>query len=220
VAALTPLSVDGMIVAASSTLLAESRSGGRGGVLPWALLVAGSAASLANVAVAEPTVMGRLIAAWPSFALICSYELLMRHVRCATAYSGRPRRPPPFGRKQNPAAVPGASARRVARASGREARDVQLRAWEWAVANRSADGVLPSGKAIAAQFGRRERWGRLVKRRLAGIDVAGALNTGRCVLQRPATSAGSLSDEGDPPVEQHRGRCRYGKLPASRLLAR
>ena len=31
VAALTPLSVDGMIVAASTTLLAESRSRGRGG---------------------------------------------------------------------------------------------------------------------------------------------------------------------------------------------
>ena len=55
VAVLTPLSVDGMIVAASTTLLAESRSGGRGGVLPWALLVIGSIASLAaNVAVAEP----------------------------------------------------------------------------------------------------------------------------------------------------------------------
>jgi Protein of unknown function (DUF2637) len=40
VAALTPLSVDGMIVAASTTLLGESRSGSRGGFLPWALLVA------------------------------------------------------------------------------------------------------------------------------------------------------------------------------------
>lgn len=70
VAALTPLSVDGMIVAASTTLLAESRFGGRGGVLPWALLVIGSVASLAaNVAVAEPTAIGRVIAAWPSFAL-------------------------------------------------------------------------------------------------------------------------------------------------------
>jgi Protein of unknown function (DUF2637) len=55
VAALTPLSVDGMIVAASTTLLADSRNGGRGGFLPWALLVAGSAASLAAIfAVAEP----------------------------------------------------------------------------------------------------------------------------------------------------------------------
>jgi len=52
VAALTPFSVDGMIVAASATLLADSRSGSRGGALPWALLVVGSVASLAaNVAV-------------------------------------------------------------------------------------------------------------------------------------------------------------------------
>jgi hypothetical protein len=91
VAALTPLSVDGMIVAASTTLLAESRSGGRGGMLPWALLVIGSVASLAaNVAVAEPTATGRVIAAWPSFALIASYELLMRQVRRA-AEAGRSR---------------------------------------------------------------------------------------------------------------------------------
>ncbi|HEX9355449.1 MAG TPA: DUF2637 domain-containing protein [Streptosporangiaceae bacterium] len=76
VATLTPLSVDGMIVAASTTLLADSRSGARGGVLPWALLVVGSVASLAaNVAVAEPTLTGRVIAAWPSFALIAAYEL-------------------------------------------------------------------------------------------------------------------------------------------------
>jgi hypothetical protein len=82
VAALTPLSVDGMSVAASTTLLADSRAGERGGVLPWALLVVGSVASLAaNVAVAEPTVAGRVIAAWPSFALIGAYELLMRQVR-------------------------------------------------------------------------------------------------------------------------------------------
>jgi len=34
VAALTPFSVDGMIVAASTTLLADSRPGSRGGVCP------------------------------------------------------------------------------------------------------------------------------------------------------------------------------------------
>ena len=67
VAALTPLSVDGMNVAASTRLLADSRSGRKGGALPWALLVAGSVASLAvNVAVAEPTLIGQVIAAWPS----------------------------------------------------------------------------------------------------------------------------------------------------------
>ena len=82
VAVRTPLSVDGMIVAASTTLLADSRGGAHGGVLPWGLLVVGSVVSLAaNVAVAEPTLTGRVIAAWPSFALIAAYELLMRQVR-------------------------------------------------------------------------------------------------------------------------------------------
>src|SRR5579859_3614713 len=91
VASLTPLSVDGMIVAASTTLLADSRAGQRGGVLPWALLVIGSAASLAaNVAVAQPTAAGRVIAAWPSFALIGAYELLMRQVRRSAAGSDKP----------------------------------------------------------------------------------------------------------------------------------
>src|SRR5215470_16184465 len=103
VAALTPLSVDGMIVAASTTLLADSRSGSRGGVLPWLLLAVGSVASLAaNVAVAEPTVTGRVIAAWPSFALIGSYEFLMRQVRHAAAAVGRalPRNAEPNCRKE------------------------------------------------------------------------------------------------------------------------
>jgi hypothetical protein len=49
------------------------------------LLVASSVASLAaNVAVAEPTLIGRAIAAWPSFALTASYELLTRQV-CGSA---------------------------------------------------------------------------------------------------------------------------------------
>ena len=52
--------------------------------MPWALLVASSVASLAaNMAVAEPSLIGRVIAAWPSFALIPSDELLMRQVRRA-----------------------------------------------------------------------------------------------------------------------------------------
>jgi hypothetical protein len=69
-------------------LLADSRSGGHGGVLPWALLIVGSMASLAaNVAVAEPSLTGRVIAAWPSFALIGSYELLMRQIRATACAS-------------------------------------------------------------------------------------------------------------------------------------
>jgi hypothetical protein len=152
VAALTPLSVDGMIVAASTALLADSRSGGRGGILPWALLAAGSLASLAaNVAVAEPTATGRVFAAWPSFALIGAYEMLMRQVRrsAARACSG----------KRNQSAM-----RAIATAMPVPGRDLQRQAWQWAQAKGGEDGSLPSGREIAHQFGRHERWGRLVKR--------------------------------------------------------
>jgi hypothetical protein len=170
VAVLTPLSVDGMIVAASTTLLAESRSGSRGGVLPWSLLSVGSVASLAaNVTVAQPTITGRFIAAWPSFALICSYELLMRHVRRSATSAQASRRPA----DQQSGATFRADASRTqvgavsARQRGGRRRaglDLQREAWQWALANRAADGSLPSGKAIATHHGRHERWGRLVKR--------------------------------------------------------
>lgn len=84
-AVLIPLAVDGLIVVASMSILLANRYGARSGFLAWSLLSAGSLASLgANVAVAEPSVIGRIIAAWPSLALIGSYELLMSQIRqCA-----------------------------------------------------------------------------------------------------------------------------------------
>jgi Protein of unknown function (DUF2637) len=202
VAALTPLSVDGMIVAASTTVLADSRAGSSGGVMPWVLLVVGSVASLAaNVAVAEPTVTGRVIAAWPSFALIAAYELLMRQVRRA---AGRgPLRGVPAPPRQEPAGVVPSAASQGSRSAGR---DLQRQAWQWAVSHRAADGSLPSGRAVAASFGRHERWGRLVKRLGAGENSqtpVGHESPGHMVLpygrrpsswaqrRRPAPSVGS-----------------------------
>jgi hypothetical protein len=151
-----------MIVAASTTLLADSRSGQRGGVLPWVLLAIGSVASLAaNVAVAEPSITGRVIAAWPSFALIGSYELLMRQVRRSTsgAQPGAAAQTRPE-RRSEPAIQTSSESKRADLVAGR---DMRKQAWEWAVANKGVDGFLPSGKSIGDQFGRHERWGRLVK---------------------------------------------------------
>ncbi|ADP84899.1 DUF2637 domain-containing protein [Frankia inefficax] len=86
-AAIVPISVDGLIVAASLTLLADSRAGRRRSPLPYALLTLASAASIAaNVMHAQPDLAARVIAAWPSAALIGSYELLMSQIR-----KGRPR---------------------------------------------------------------------------------------------------------------------------------
>ena len=76
---LLPVSVDGLAVAASMTMLVRRRAGQPAGVLPWAALLLGLGASLAaNVAAAEPTVVGRLVAAWPPVGLLLSYELLMQ----------------------------------------------------------------------------------------------------------------------------------------------
>jgi hypothetical protein len=76
---LLPISVDGLAVAASMTMLVRRRSGQPAGVLPWAALLLGLGASLAaNVAAADPTVVGRLVAAWPPIGLLLSYELLMQ----------------------------------------------------------------------------------------------------------------------------------------------
>jgi hypothetical protein len=78
-AAVLPLSVDGLVVAASMSLLSAKRAGQRAGALPWLALAAGLGASLAaNVAAAQPTVVGRLVAAWPPAAFALSFELLLR----------------------------------------------------------------------------------------------------------------------------------------------
>ena len=166
VASLTPLSVDGMIVAASATLLAESRAGRRGAALPWVLLIAGSVASLAaNVAVTEPTLTGRVIAAWPSFALTASWELLTRQIRSRSAASeGQARHE--IGDGQDLAAsltIRDAVPWPGVRDGSKPPRELQRQAWVWALANRASDGSLPAGSQIARQYGRRERWGRLVK---------------------------------------------------------
>ncbi|MDA2806889.1 DUF2637 domain-containing protein [Nocardiopsis suaedae] len=191
-AALFPLSVDGMIIASSMTLLADARRGRRGGVLPWTLLILGSLASLAaNVAVAEPTVWSAVIHAWPSFALAGAFELLMRELRreqgARSAHAvDEPNSP------ATPATSPAAAAEALATvAQGDQAElsnadrprlhvveavdraaelpcattvpRLQVEAWQWAQENRGEDGSLPTGREIALRFNRKARWGRLVK---------------------------------------------------------
>jgi hypothetical protein len=146
------------------------------GQLPWALLIAGSAASLAaNVVVAQPTAAGRVVAAWPSFALIGAYELLMRQVRRSAAGTSKPpsRKPRPqssrlgtgnAGAGGSRAPRPGPGGNGAGPAGAGAGRELQRQAWHWALAHRAGNGSLPSGRQIADQYGRHERWGRLVKR--------------------------------------------------------
>ena len=78
---LLPVSVDGLAVAASMTMLVRRRAGLPAGGLAWVALLGGLGASLAaNVAAADPTVAGRLVAAWPPVALLLAYELLLQQL--------------------------------------------------------------------------------------------------------------------------------------------
>jgi len=83
---LLPLSVDGLVVAASMVLLTRRRAGLPGGRLAWCALLGGVGASLAaNVAAAEPTATARVVAAWPALAFAVAFELLLQQRRVAVA---------------------------------------------------------------------------------------------------------------------------------------
>ena len=76
---LLPLAVDGLLAAAGMSMLVARHHGRRPTPLAWVSLWLGISASLAaNVAAAEPTVTGRLVAAWPPVALALAFELLMQ----------------------------------------------------------------------------------------------------------------------------------------------
>lgn len=86
---LLPISVDGMVMAASMTMLVRRRVGEPSGALAWsALLLGGAVSVVANIAAAEPTLAGRLVAAWPPIALLVSYELLLQQVRSTAPSTG------------------------------------------------------------------------------------------------------------------------------------
>jgi hypothetical protein len=83
---LLPLSVDGLLTAATMLMLTRRRAGQPAGTLTWTTLALGIVTSVAaNVVGADPTLadpelVGRLVAAWPPLALFLSLELLMRQL--------------------------------------------------------------------------------------------------------------------------------------------
>jgi hypothetical protein len=159
-AALIPFAVDGMIVASSMSILLASRYGRRGGVLPWILLVMGSLASLgANVAVADPALIARVIAAWPSFALIGAYEMLMGQIRQSRAVNGQAE----DVREADLSPSGSADGEGQTKRARERIEELHRSAWRWAQDNCGPDGRLPSGKAIAVRFSRSARWGRWIK---------------------------------------------------------
>jgi Protein of unknown function (DUF2637) len=82
-AAAYPLTIDGLIYAASMVLLNAARQGSRPHPLAYLALGLGIAATLAANGAAGRAYgpMGALVASWPAGALVISYELLMLVIR-------------------------------------------------------------------------------------------------------------------------------------------
>ncbi len=74
-AALLPLSVDGLVLVGTAAIGDGRRRTGSA----WAAFMTGVAASLAaNVMAAEPNTLSRLVSAWPAVALLLTVEILAR----------------------------------------------------------------------------------------------------------------------------------------------
>lgn len=144
-AAVFPLSVDGLIVAASLVLLVRRRSGQAGGSLAWTGLLLGVAATIAgNIASAEPTILARLVAAWPPVAFALSYELLLSLLRPTLPAQQRAPKPRPDS--------PDLSADEPAAPTPLEERAQAALA--------AADGRPPGRRALARQLGCSEHQAR------------------------------------------------------------
>jgi hypothetical protein len=163
-ALLFPLSVDGLLIAASVVLLADSRAKRPADKLAYVLVVVASLVSVtANVAhdwvsrVAEIAIAG-----WPPLALVGSYELLMRLLRrlqtttgapaAERAGAGEPEADAAAMTPQPEEAAPrkrAASKPRTARKS-RPSREPEAREW-WK--RERAEGREPSGAEVARAVG-------------------------------------------------------------------
>lgn len=107
---LLPLSVDGLIVAASLVMLQEARNGRKAPPLARIMLGLGAAATVgANVAYgAAFGLTGAVISAWPAVAFIGTAELLMTSVRRAQPAPGQSaQRAPAPGRVRGTASASG-----------------------------------------------------------------------------------------------------------------
>jgi len=86
VAALLPLSVDGLLVVAAVAMVDDRRAGRATARWTWTAFMVGVLASLAaNVMHAEPSSVARIIAAWPPLALLLTVEMLSRGTTPAPA---------------------------------------------------------------------------------------------------------------------------------------
>ncbi|CAL9421963.1 hypothetical protein SUDANB67_03062 [Nocardiopsis dassonvillei] len=143
-AIMIPLTIDGLVYAASMVILHSARVGVKAPPLAWMLLWLGITATLAaNVAHGwQNGLVGSIVAAWPAVALVGCYEMLMWLVRT----NGRANTEEPTERL--------------------DLDQQAIKAYRESV----RIGNPISGHRLAEKYGRSRRWSRSIIERAAGRD--------------------------------------------------
>lgn len=103
VAALLPVSVDGMLIVATIVMREDRQAGHKVRVWAWVAFVLGVAASVvANVLAAQSDITSRVISAWPAVALLLVIEVLATGKKSVE----RPADVEPLGSTDHTATVP------------------------------------------------------------------------------------------------------------------
>ncbi|WP_159942650.1 MULTISPECIES: DUF2637 domain-containing protein [unclassified Nocardiopsis] len=145
-AMMIPLTIDGLVYAASMVILHSARANTKTPWLAWLLLWVGIAATLAaNVAHGwRNGLVGSIVAAWPAVALVGCYEMLMWLVRS--------------GDQQ-----------RAGTEASNEITDIDQQA-VWAYQESVRIGSPLSERKLAERFNKSRRWARAIMESSANED--------------------------------------------------
>ncbi|PZS34685.1 MAG: hypothetical protein DLM61_03195 [Pseudonocardiales bacterium] len=207
---LIPLSIDGLVVAASMVLLTRRRNGLPGGRLAWSALGGGVLASLAaNMADARPQVTAVLVAGWPALAFAVAFELLLQQRRADNAAASEVALVPPDGPLSDPPATPAqatptptpliAPALRPEPVVTTPALATQPLPESKPPARVSSTGVAPDSEPLETQLrGLIERTGRIPGRRTVAAELGITEHQARQLLDHhsPAPTGAALNGSG------------------------
>lgn len=200
---LIPLSIDGLVVAASMVLLTRRRTELPGGPLAWGALGAGVGASLAaNMADARPEPTAVLVAGWPAVAFAVAFELLCQQRRAERHETTQPAAEPvpipgpePLPALRRPLTVPPVAAAPA---------DTTTQARPVRPAGPSVVGAATASTDLLAARVREliERTGRIPGRRVVARELGITEHQARTALERvtappPVSNRVSLNGVGD-----------------------
>jgi hypothetical protein len=174
---LLPAAIDGAMAVVTVTAVVVRRLG-NSTAYPWTVVLANAAISVscnalhayAGGSMVLPVAVAMAVSAVPAINLALSVHLLVALVdSLADVVTGGVGEDGGRALIAEDETLPGSSVSEdtgpaADGPTGQRGIDLQRQAWQWAQERLLAEGVMPSGHAIAAAHGRSARWGRNVKR--------------------------------------------------------